>query len=1060
MGWVTTENQRLNYQAMNQKALRADSYKNVREATEERIREAGSRADAIHGDDHQQQTAVGRKILASSFSGGVRFMNSKFQDGMAIARKHHKPDFFITMTTNPLWPEIQNELLPGQTPQDRPDLITRVYKLKKDQLLHDLVKGELFGKVAAHLHVTEWQKRGLPHMHALIIVPECDRNMTPEFVDSIVTAELPPSPNEADNPTEKAQKQRLQNIVVSNMLHGPCGERKPDARCMENGRCTKNFPKAFNKQTHIDPDGTYVTYKRRSPEDGGRTIEHNGRIIHNGWVVPYNVYLSLRYNCHINVEATASPKAIKYLFKYVHKGNDRAMAKASLEGQPRDEIQEYIDMRSVSSGEACFHLFAFPITDRFPAVLPLRVHLKEQQQIVYDEDAEMMALENQRETELTAFFSFNEKNSNVDRMELPRYVDMPEHYRYDKPKKEWILRKQNINTVIGRVHAVNPVAGEAYYLRVLLHDNHCRGKTSFEDMLVLPDGRVCETFKEVCCELGLLADDVEWKRALEDASVTQMCPQIRELYVMILMFCFPSSPVALFEEFWTTWCDDFKLQSQRRGVVLSDEQTKTLLLLDLELRLSSFEKQLHDFGLQTPSAEDILQVSHVTNTQPAVIREELQFDFEDLKKDVAESVPTFTEEQATVYNTIMDAVKNETPLQVFLSARGGCGKTYLLNAILASVRSLEPGGCIALAMATTGIAAGLLSLGRTFHSRMKAPLTPDEESTLTISAQSNLAKLIRMSKLFLIDEATMLDKFLMEAFDRTLRDLMKKPDQPFGGKIVIFAGDFRQCLPVVPRASRAGIISHAINQSHLWSHFKVMELTTNMRVRASGNRKLEEFDSWTLGIGNGESDAVSIPEEMMSTLIKPNCKENRQSEGQAMDHFCDEIFPDLPQNINDRNWIDGRAILAPTNLEVNMLNEKLCDKLPGSAAVLRSADTLTNSDDVLKFNVEYLNSLNPNGFPPHTLNLKPGMPLMILRNLNPKEGLCNGTKLIYERSIDNRLLQCTLTSSGRTVLIPRIAFIPKVGEFSFGWSRLQFPVKPAFAMTINKSQGKYLVFLV
>ena len=135
---------------------------------------------------------------------------------------------------------------------------------------------------------------------------------------------------------------------------------------------------------------------------------------------------------------------------------------------------------------------------------------------------------------------------------------------------------------------------------------------------------------------------------------------------MILMFCFPSSPVALFEEFWPMWCDDFKLQSQRRGVVLSDEQTKTLLLLDLELRLSSFEKQLHDFGLQTPSPEDILQVSHVTNTQPAVIREELQFDFEDLKKDVAESVPTFTEEQATVYNTIMDAVKNGGILIVVL----------------------------------------------------------------------------------------------------------------------------------------------------------------------------------------------------------------------------------------------------------------------------------------------------------------------------------------------------------------------------------------------------------
>ena len=174
-----------------------------------------------------------------------------------------------------------------------------------------------------------------------------------------------------------------------------------------------------------------------------------------------------------------------------------------------------------------------------------------------------------------------------------------------------------------------------------------------------------------------------------------------------------------------------------------------------------------------------------------------------------------------------------------------------------------------------------------------------------------------------------------------------------------------------------------------------------------------------------------------------------------MVHFSEAIFPDLSQNIRDRNWIDGRAILAPTNKEVSMVNEILCAKLPGSADVLRSADGLTNSEDVLRFNVEYLNSLNPNGFPPHTLNLKPGMPLMLLRNLNPKEGLCNGSKLIYERSLDNRILQCTLSGSNRAVFIPRIAFIPKVGEYPFGWNRLQFPVKPAFSMTINKSQGKY-----
>ena len=93
---------------------------------------------------------------------------------------------------------------------------------------------------------------------------------------------------------------------------------------------------------------------------------------------------------------------------------------------------------------------------------------------------------------------------------------------------------------------------------------------------------------------------------------------------------------------------------------------------------------------------------------------------------------------------------------------------------------------------------------------------------------------------------------------------------------------------------------------------------------------------------------------------------------------------------------------------------------------------------------------------PHTLFLKPGMPLMLLRNLNPKEGLCNGTKLIYERTIDRKILQCKLYGSERTVFIPRIALIPKEGEYPFYWSRLQFPVKVAFAMTINKAQGKYL----
>ena len=88
------------------------------------------------------------------------------------------------------------------------------------------------------------------------------------------------------------------------------------------------------------------------------------------------------------------------------------------------------------------------------------------------------------------------------------------------------------------------------------------------------------------------------------------------------------------------------------------------------------------------------------------------------------------------------------------------------------------------------------------------------------------------------------------------------------------------------------------------------------------------------------------------------------------------------------------------------------------------------------------------------LDIKPGMPLMLLRNINPRQGLCNG--LMFQRAVNNKLLECKIVDSNRVVLIPRITFIPKPGEYPFEWQRRQFPVRPAFSMTINKSQGQTL----
>ena len=139
-------------------------------------------------------------------------------------------------------------------------------------------------------------------------------------------------------------------------------------------------------------------------------------------------------------------------------------------------------------------------------------------------------------------------------------------------------------------------------------------------MKTLPTGYTCETFQETCRELGLLSDDQEWQRVLAEAAYTRLCPQLRELFIVILMFCLPSNPRSLFDEFWETWVDDFQHRGQRRGLVLDEVQLRTMLLLDL-LRVQSFEKTLADFGLPVPTQEDLDQVNNVTSTEPVVIRD-------------------------------------------------------------------------------------------------------------------------------------------------------------------------------------------------------------------------------------------------------------------------------------------------------------------------------------------------------------------------------------------------------------------------------------------------------
>ena len=219
---------------------------------------------------------------------------------------------------------------------------------------------------------------------------------------------------------------------------------------------------------------------------------------------------------------------------------------------------------------------------------------------------------------------------------------------------------------------------------------------------------------------------------------------------------------------------------------------------------------------------------------------------------------------------------------------------------------------------------------------------------------------------------------------------------------MLLSGDFRQCLPVIPHSSRAEVVDAAINRSYLWQYFKIMKLGEKMRVKMSNDTEADLFDRFTLKVGNGEAevvagtDMVEIPEEMCIG-IKPNSKTNPSSEKDAMKSLADHVYPNINENFEKIGWMDGRAILAPTNKQVDQLNNLITDMFPGKPAVLSSSDEVINPDDFQRYNVEYLNTLSTSGLPNHRLFIKPGMPLMLMRNLNPKMGLCNGTRLIFKK---------------------------------------------------------------
>ncbi|XP_058771592.1 uncharacterized protein LOC131644971 [Vicia villosa] len=312
----------------------------------------------------------------------------------------------------------------------------------------------------------------------------------------------------------------------------------------------------------------------------------------------------------------------------------------------------------------------------------------------------------------------------------------------------------------------------------------------------------------------------------------------------------------------------------------------------------------------------------------------------------------------------------------------------------------------------------------------------------------------------------MAHKNCFEALDRTLKDVMTKKglgNKIFGGKVVVFGGDFRQILPVIPRAGRSDIVHASICSYYIWDYCQVLTLTKNMRLQQgsdnTSSKELAEFSKWILNVGDGKISEpndglvdIEIPQDLLITNYEDPIKA-----------IVENTYPNLVNVFQDVAYLQGKAILASTIEVVDKINHYVLDLIPGEEKEYLSYDSIDRTDtsytkayEVLT--PEFLSKLRTSGLPNHRIKLKVGTPIMLMRNLDQSDGLCNGTRLIVTR-LANHVIEAKIISGkniGNLFYIPRMSMSPSESPWPFKLIRRQFPIIVSYAMTINKSQGQSL----
>lgn len=540
-----------------------------------------------------------------------------------------------------------------------------------------------------------------------------------------------------------------------------------------------------------------------------------------------------------------------------------------------------------------------------------------------------------------------------------------------------------------------PTVGELWYLRLLLlHVPAC----SFDELKEVDDRRY-NTYQEAARARRLLDVQNEADLAMHECHQLGTPEQLRTLFVLLTVQGFATAHMLRHDSNTMRWlCADFLDQDPRHNV----QGAYRRLLQDIQRRLADHGQTMDTYGLPA--------VPWTLGNE--IDRERELFDVASQRAWLA-AQPQPTPEQRRIINRVLHAARQRETLLLFIHGFGGCGKTWLLRYILATLRAE---GKLAIVCAPTALAASNYEHGYTAHSLFKIPvLEEDDESMLEsrLHPTSERTELLQALDCICWDELPNQNREEVELAFEMLNAME--------GKILLAAGDFRQIAPVVRNATRAEIVGASIRTSPLWNRFEIFSLTRPLRTRDD-----PEFADWTLAIGEQRVEHFRVDPDLGAAAIP--LAPLRVFTAEELDEAISFAFPRLHHPAQNAR----SAILASTNEAVNFWNAEIQRRVPGDVVTLLSVDRLADTDDPANpvlmgvLSEEVLNTFTSPTVPPHALDLKVGDVCLIMRNLARQPALVNNARVIVRTirryTITVQLLSTDAALNNSLHVIPRIYF--------------------------------------